>query len=287
LTVDLLRGNGAGADPSRRLRDAAEPLAMHAAGSAAVRDELARLGLNRFQAYVWARAASLGEPQGELVVSAFGVFEPTHLTATYQAARAICARDTLLETRACATAQSLYEVLGDVRVEDAVTALCRGLSAASGAGLPLFAGLASMPWPSDPLGRLWRACELFREHRGDTHLGICVRQGLHPVEMNVLTELWLGIPLGEHTRTRGWDGQAIVDAVDRLTARGLVHAGALTDEGRAFRTGLEEATNLGQRPVVDAIGADVGPLVAALETWSAQCIETGTFTRDPGKRAAG
>lgn len=260
---------------------------MHAVGSAVVRDALAALGLGRFQAYVWARAASLGEPEPEVVVSAFGVFEPRSLATTYQTARGLCDRLTLLEARASATVRSLHEVLAGEPVEDAVTALRRGLSAAPSAGLPLFAGLARMPWPSDPLGQLWRACELLREHRGDTHLKICVDQGLRPVEMNVLTELWLGIPLGLHTCTRGWDSRAISDAVDRLSGRGFVYEGSLTAAGRAFRTALEEATNVGQRAFVEAIGADVGPLVAALENWSACCIRAGTFTADPGKRAAG
>lgn len=288
VTVDLVGRLGVvAADPARRLRDAAEPLAMHASGSAAVRGVLAGLGLDRFQAYVWARAASLGEPVPEVVVAAFAVFEPENLAATYQAARDICARTTLLETRTAATVQSLHAVLGDEKVDHAVTALRRGLSAAPCTGRPLFSGLASLRWPQDPLGRLWRACELLREHRGDTHLRLCVSQGLDPVEMNVLTELWLGMPLGRYTRTRGWHDQIIARAVDRLARRGLIETGTLTAEGWALRAAVEEATNLGQRSVVEAIGTDVERLVAALASWSARCIAAGTFTTDEEKRAAG
>lgn len=113
-------------DPARRLRDAVEPVAMHATGSGSVRAQLAGLGLDRFQAYVWARAASMGEPASGLVVAAFGVFEPERLAMAYDTARAICARRRLLEVRASATARSLGQVLLDCDLTAVVSAPRRG-----------------------------------------------------------------------------------------------------------------------------------------------------------------
>lgn len=260
---------------------------MHATGSASVRSALGALGLDRFQGYVWGRAAGLGEPEPSVVVAAFGVFEPERLTRAYEAARAACPRDRMLEVRSSATAESLRRVLGPADLVGAVRVLRRGLSVAPLTARPIFAGLTARPWPDDPYGQLWRACELVREHRGDTHLVACVAHGLAPIEMNVLTELWLGMPLGSYTATRGWSGRDIARAEQALVGRGLVRAGRLTANGMELRIAVESATNRGQRDVADAVGDDLEPLVAALHGWSARCIEAGTFSADTDKRAAG
>jgi hypothetical protein len=260
---------------------------MHPTGSPRVRDALRSVGLDRFQGYVWGRAASLGEPEPGVVVAAFGVFEPQHLRAAYTAARTACPRATLVETRARATVASLHEVLAGEDVTGPLRALRRGVAAGDPSGRPLFAGLADQPWPADPLGQLWRACELLREHRGDTHLSVCVSEGLLPIEMNVLTELWLGLPLGPYTRTRGWSGDDIGHARDDLAARGLLRASRLTPAGRALRTAIEHDTSRGQQEIVRAVGSDVDGLGAALAHWSGRCIAAGRFTSDQGKRAAG
>lgn len=260
---------------------------MHATGSPAVRRALEELGLDRFTGYVGGRAASLGDPAAGVIVAAFGVFEPVLLRAACARARAACPPAALLEARANAVEASLRQVLGDANVEPAVGALQRGLASASRAGRPLFAGLADAPLPESPLGRLWRACELVREHRGDTHLRVWLAEGLDPVEANVLTELWLGMPLGAYTATRGWDAAAVDRAHERLAGRGLVRSGRLTAEGTALRCAVEQATNRGERDVVAAIGVDLEAVLAAVADWSARCVAAGTFTADAHKRAAG
>src|SRR6185437_7287122 len=53
--------------PARRLRDACEPVAMHAVWSRTVHERLAELGLDFLSGYVGARAASLGDPAGAAV----------------------------------------------------------------------------------------------------------------------------------------------------------------------------------------------------------------------------
>lgn len=281
------RREAALADPARRLRDAAEPLAMHATGSAHVRVALEELGLDRLAGYVWGRAAALGEPAPALVVATFGVFEPNRLGAAYGSARSACPRDRLLAVREAAVVGSLCRVLGEPDVSAVVTPLLRGVSALPPGGRPLFAGLLGAPLPEHPLGRLWRACELLREHRGDTHLQAVVARGLHPVEANLLTELWLGLPAPAYTLTRGWSAEQVAAALERLHAAGLVRDGRLTGDGARLRTELEVETNRGERRLVEALGADLDRVVAALDRWSTRCIAAGAFTPDPGKRAAG
>ncbi len=275
------------ARPARRLRDAFEPVAMHDVWCRQTNERTAALGLDRLTGYVWGRAAVLGEPVAAVVVAAFGVFEPGLITAAYDRGRGQVARDTVLAARFEATAASLREVLGDTDVMPVVTALRRGVEAADGTGRPLFSGLRALPWPDEPAGQLWRACDLLREHRGDSHIAACISAGLGPVEMNILTELWLGMPLGPYTATRGWSAEVIAATTSRLEQDGLVAAGALTVAGRQFRDTIEERTDAMQQPVIAAIGADLEDVIARLNSWSAQCIEAKAFTADVFKRAAG
>ena len=290
-TVTALHGKASWLDPARALRDAVEPIAMHATGSAAVRAALLTLGLGRFPAYVAGRAAALGEAAPEAVSSAFAVFEPTRLQATYLAARAAVPTPLLVAVREWTTVESLRQVLDGVDVQPVAGALCAALAGVADPDRPLFTGLAAMPPPAAPHGRLWRACELVREHRGDGHVRAWQAYGLDPVEANVVTELWLdgsgAGPPGSYTSTRGWSPAAVAAALSRLQQRRLVDGAVLTTEGHALRTAVEQDTNRRQEPLVRALGADLGRLVGTLETWSARCVRAGTFTSDPFKRAAG
>ena len=97
--------------PARRLRDACEPLAMHAVWNRRTNERLAALGLDFLTGYVGGRAASLGEPSPPVVAAAFAWFEPNLLAGWYKAARSTAPRERLLAVRDTATAASLAEVL--------------------------------------------------------------------------------------------------------------------------------------------------------------------------------
>jgi hypothetical protein len=276
------------ASPARRLRDAAEPLAMHPVWSRSTNDALAEHGLDFLSAYVWGRAAALGEPAPGVVVAAFGAFAPALVTATYEAGRAACDRETLLAVRTAATTASLAEVLRDGGPVDEVAAtLRRALEGVHTAGRPLFAGLSDRAWPDDPVGTLWVACERLRELRGDAHVAVWAAAGLDPVEVNVLTERWLDLDLGSYSASRGWTGDEIATATERLVARGLLEGDRLTGAGRAFRADLEARTDHAMTPVLVALRDQLDDVVATLERWSAACIAAGAFPPDPRKRAAG
>jgi hypothetical protein len=106
----------AAGSPARRLRDALEPIAMHSVWSRTTNERLAGFGLDFLGAYVWGRAAALGEPDAGAVVSSFAVFEPGMITTTYEHARSACPRATMLAARAEATIASLGTTLGDADV---------------------------------------------------------------------------------------------------------------------------------------------------------------------------
>ncbi|MGH8976168.1 MAG: SCO6745 family protein [Acidimicrobiia bacterium] len=272
---------------ARRLRDAIEPLATHSVWARGPNEALAKLGLNFLTAYVWGRAAVLGEPPAAVVASAFGVFEPNLVAALYEMGRQACGRAEMLAVRSEATIASLSAVLEGADVGPAAGALRRAVEAADGTGRVLFSGLRSLEWADDPVGQLWRACEALREHRGESHLAASVASGLDAAEMNVLSELWLGMPIGSHATTFGWPQDAVEGAASRLQGRGFLDGGQLTAAGRRFRDDIEARTDAQEQAAVDALGDDFDATVAAVDVWSAACVTAGAYPPDPYKRAGG
>lgn len=277
--------------PARRLRDALEPLAMHAVWSPTVNEALAERGLDFLTGYVCGRGATLGDVPPAVVASSFAVF-PTGLIADlWQQGRARIGREELIAVRDRATSASLRKVLGDAVSADEALAAAECLECAvdiiNGTGRPLFSALRAGTRLTDPYGRLWRAADLVREHRGDSHVAACVAAGLGPCEMNILTELWLGYPMGEYSNTRGWPAQHVEASIAKLTVAGFIADWRITDEGRRFRDAIEERTDAAQRGLVEALGNELDPLVEQVKPWSDRCIAAGTFPSDPRKRAAG
>lgn len=278
------------ATPARRLRDALEPLAMHAVWAEPVNRRLAELGLDDFfVAYVTGRAAPLGEVPGSVVAAAFGVFDPGAMEQIWATGRATVQLPELIAERDRAVATSLRAALG--ASEDDVTRVAEVLEGAvagvDGTARTLFAALRAQPRLTDPYGRLWRAADLVREHRGDSHLAASVAAGLDPVRMGILSEVWVGYPVGEYSGTRAWPQEAHDAGAARLEADGLIAGGRITEEGRAFRDGIEAATDVAQRDLMEAIGDRLDDVTARLDAWSQRCIEADAFPVDPRKRAAG
>ncbi len=213
------------ATPARRLRDAVEPIATQGWWSRPAGEGLTALGVDFFPGYVWGRAAALGTPTAAVVAATFGVFEPGMIAAAYEAGLASATRDDILAARSAGGAASVDAIAGADECAAIADPLLRALDGLDGLGRPLFSALRSLPVPSSPGGRLWRAAELVREHRGDGHLAALVAAGLDAVEANVLTERWLGFGLGEYSATRGF-------GTERVGGRREPPAGAWLDAGR-------------------------------------------------------
>jgi Helix-turn-helix family len=273
--------------PARRLRDACEPVAMHAVWSQATNERLAQLGLEFLTSYVGGRGACLGDPAGAVVAAAFAWFEPGLVASLWDAARAAVAPGRLAQARDEATVASLREILAGEDPGEVASLLADAAAAADGAGRPLFSGRRADGRPGDAVHRLWWACGLVREHRGDSHVAAAAAAGLDPVEMNILTELWIGMPLLSYTATRGWAPEVMRDAVARLESRGWVRDGALTGEGLAVRLSIEQHTDAQEQPIVAALGDRLDEVCGRLNHWGQLCIEAGAFPPDILKRAAG
>lgn len=276
--------------PARALRDAIEAIACLSIWSPEAAEGYAGLGLDDyFAAYVRERTAPLGTPPTVVAVEALGVFEPQLVGPQYEAGVAAVALADLVRVRIDAPGATLRRLLGDIDADAAavVRALRRGIDAADRTARPLFTGLTAEPWPSDPLAALVHACHLLREHRGDSHLAVCAVDGLDPVQMNVLTELWCGYPLGAYTPSRGWSPAQIDDAVAGLRRRGLLEGRELSAAGLRHRADLEARTDAMQQSVVDAIGEDLPSVTKQLGDWSDALVELDAAPPDPAKRLAG
>jgi hypothetical protein len=273
--------------PARRLRDACEPVAMHAVWSRQTNERLAQLGLDFLTSYVGGRGASLGEPAGAVVAAAFAWFEPSLVITLWEAARSAVAHDRLVQARDESTVASLREVLAGEDPGEVASLLADAAEAADGMGRPLFSGRRADGRPADAVHRLWWACDLVREHRGDSHVAASAAAGLNAVEMNILTELWIGMPLLSYTATRGWPADAMRRAVAGLESRGWVDDDGLTDEGRAARLSIEQRTDDQEQPIAAALGDRFEEICGRLNHWGQLCIEAGAFPPDILKRAAG
>ena len=272
---------------ARRLRDACEPIAMHAVWSRHTNARLAECGLDFMGAYVGGRAASLGEPSAAVVAATFAWFDPAMITAVYEGARATVPTAELKLVRDNATRESLSEVLAGESVAATADLLVAATAEVDGMGRPLFAGLRAHGRPEDPVQRLWWACDLVREHRGDSHIAAVTDAGLSAVEMNVLTEVWVGMPMLSYTATRGWSAEAMNSAVRTLGERGWLIGDALTDMGRAARDQIEAHTDAQEKAVVQVLGDRLDGVCDSLNGWAQLCIEAGAFPGDTLKRAAG
>ena len=273
-------------EKARRLRNAVEPVAAgvyfapeaHKAyealgfgGSPVSQDGVARPEL---KSYFTSRGACMGQVPGEVIAAAFGCFNPKAVVPAVAGGWQITSREAILAARERGATAMLQRVLGD-RPEGLgrVTSLLRRAAAAAPwAGRPIFGGLRSLGFPGHPLGEMWRAADLLREHRGDSHVIAWAVGGADAVEVLLLTEQWWGLPARAYAPTRGWTGEDMDAGFGRLQARGLMTGEQLTDAGRAFREEIEVRTDQLERPVLDALGDDVDELLDHLDAWSEAII---------------
>ncbi len=234
------------------------------------------------EAYFVSRGACLGQVPGETITAAFGVFSPDVVIPAVERGWAIAGRDPVLAARLGGTSAFLERALtaSPDQVARATELLLRGADAAGLAGRALFAGLRSLGMPGQPMGDLWRAADLVREHRGDCHIAAWTGAGLSGPEIMLLTELWWGLPRRSYALTRGWSTEEFDRADAALVDRGLVTAtgpdGSLTEAGTALRRRIEADTDAMEARVVTAIagptGEGVDELIGLLEPMAADIV---------------
>lgn len=220
-------------------------------------------------AYFCSRGSIMGQVPGEVVASAFGVFNPDAVVPAVAHGWSLTDAGTICAARTDGAVAALVRILGERpdRLDEARALLERAVEPLRPEGKPLFAGLRSLGLPGHPVGDVWRLGDMLREYRGDAHTAAWTAAGFDATEIGLLTEPYWGLSMRTYIRSRAWTDAQLDAAEDRLATRGLVAGGTLTEKGRAEREAVEVATDRQCAPVVAALGEDLPTLVEILEPW--------------------
>jgi outer membrane murein-binding lipoprotein Lpp len=111
--------------------------------------------------------------------------------------------------------------------------------------------------------------------------------------MNILTELWVGMPIATYSASRFWSAPTIEATCDDLRSRGWLEGDQLSKSGRTMRDEIEAATDELQSSIISSVvagcadDAAVDGLMNDVADWSQRCIDVNAFPPDVFKRAAG
>jgi hypothetical protein len=265
-----------------------EPIAAGVYFAPEAIDRYGKLGLDYVQGYFCSRSACLGKAPWTVVCAAFGAFNPAIVEHAVNAAWAKTEPDEILAARLDGAVDQLTRLVGEpdrdvARATEILFSLTDGVDPS---GRALYSGLRSLPHPDPPMGALWRAADLVREHRGDGHIAAWV-SSFDSTEITVLTEHYWGIPPRTYVFTRGWNATDVDAAYERLEARGLIADGQLTPAGREAREEVERATDRAARIPVERLGDGADELFALLTPIARAIVAGGGYPTDPTKLLSG
>jgi hypothetical protein len=271
---------------ARRLAAALEPFAGQVYFSPEAHAEYVKLGFNPSPgavgepgvampdgpAYFTSRGSVMGQVPGELIASAFAVFNPTAVVPSVTFGWSLTDAKTICAARDRGAIAQLERILGE-KPDDIGTVgdlFERAAATLRPEGRPLFSGLLSQEVPSSPVGRAWRFADMLREYRGDAHTAAWTSFGIDATEICLLTDLYWGLPMRSYSRSRAWSDTQFDEAAERLRSRGLLDGDGFSEQGREQREGVEYATDGAMRAPLEALGSDLDQLCTILEGWSAQ-----------------
>lgn len=246
--------------------------------------EYGSLGLGGHQQYFASRAAPFG-PVGPAVVTAtFFNFNPARVEAALPSCWEVASPGAVQHARMSAATHVLQQACPDTdaSVVAEATELAQAMVDSVGdEGRPLAAANRAVELPDDPWGALWQLVTVIREWRGDAHVAALTAAPVTAVEALVLHAATGQVPRSALQTTRDWSDDAWDAAVASLADRGLVTGdGAFTDEGRAFRDGIEHQTNLASQPLVDGLGVErTERLCELLRPMRKGLVNAGAFAR--------
>ena len=263
----------------RRVHELIEPIHLTVLFSEEPNDALAALGLrdNYWDGYFAGRAAPLGRASAATVHAIFYNFQPEEVARHILYVWERTTPEQALDARLTGVVAALRRILGDLADDPSVARAAETMERAalspSPEGRALYAGLRALPCPGDPIGRLWHAATLVREHRGDGHNLALVTEGIGGTQAHALHALADGMPAEKFGRIHHLPTAKLEAVAAGMRARGLVdETGWLTERGRATKQRVEDLTDHLARPAYDVLDdaerdrllADLGPISAAL-----------------------
>lgn len=259
---------------------------LHAFGYFApeVEEELTGIGLRRGRmCYFASRSAPMGAVTPGTVAATFFVFNPTLVEHHLSGVWALASPEEVTAARYRGISRAWGRILGDLDPDEVAEAAELARTAAlacSVVGRPLSAAHAGLAWPSEPHLVLFHALTIVREHRGDGHIAALLGEGLSGLQALVShTATGRGFTVSAARATRGWSEGEWDEAVADLFDHGvLTTQGDLTDEGRALRRRVEEATDRMAVEPWAALGEDGAARLAALgRPWVRRALSNGAF----------
>ncbi|MER6470763.1 SCO6745 family protein [Streptomyces collinus] len=216
------------------------------------------LGLSGRAGYFTSRSAAFGRASAELIIATFYNFHPDLVRRAVEGAWEAATPQQVLDARYAAAEEALRRAgIHELPGLDEILALTRSAAEAAcehAQGRPLFAAHATLPWPQEPVLRLWHAQTLLREFRGDGHVACLLGEGVGAVEALILHAATGEVP-GDFLRaSRAWPEEEWAGAQERLRERGLLDGDSLSPRGDALRRHIEDRTDRLALPAYAALG---------------------------------
>jgi hypothetical protein len=210
------------------------------------REASTKLGYPGWASYFAFRAAPLGAVSPELVTALLYNFSADQVRRALPHAWEIAGPSAAVQARSAAAAATLRRYgLDEVQnVTEATALMVEAAGRLPLAGRPMFAANQTVPMPEDPLGALWQAVTLMREHRGDVHAAVLQAEGISGRESNVFHAAAGRVTAERLMRSRGYDEDEWRRCEQSLAERNLLdQSGLLTSLGREVKARLEAATD--------------------------------------------
>lgn len=148
-------------------------------------------------------------------------------------------------------------------------------------GRALAAAHQAMPVPESPLGRLWWAATVIREHRGDGHVAALLTAGVEGREAHVLHSLATRNDPAIYETARDFDAAEWSRSLDCLDAKGLAADGRLTKAGVELKQDIEETTDrLSAEAFAVLSPAELDELLGLLRPLAAAVVRGGDLPLD-------
>ncbi|MFS8100702.1 MarR family transcriptional regulator [Lentzea alba] len=272
------------ANTARRMFELLEPICLVTFFADECNEEFAALGHPDYWAgYFASRAAPLGRVSAEVVHAVFYSFAEGEAARHIPSAWEKIPPEESVAARERGSAASLRRILGDladspglVRAADLTT---KAATSAPTNGRPMYAGMRTLPVPSDPVARLWHSATTLREHRGDGHIAALLGARIGGTEAHVLSALATGVyPAESFGRIHHLPKKRLAAVMDGLRERGIVDAdGRFTDAGRETRQRIEAVTDeLAEAPYEALAPAELDELITVLEPIAAKLVAAGS-----------
>src|SRR3954468_5457483 len=236
---------------ARRMFELLEPICLVTYFADECNEELAALGHRTYwDGYFASRAAPLGRVPAQVVHAAFYSFADGEAARHIPSAWETIPPEASLAARERGSAASLRRIIGDeladspglVRAADLTTKAATG---APTEGRVMYAGMRTLPGPSEPAARLWHSATMLREPRADGHVAALVGAPIGGTEAHVLSALEMGIhPPESFGRIHHLPKERLAAVMHGLRERGLVDPeGRFTDAGRQAKQRIEVLTD--------------------------------------------